>query len=361
MKKEIGLLVVGAMVLGATGTAYAADADAASPLQATGFFEYQYRNNQDKAFGVFNSSNRFETAINLTWKASDSATFFGRVAGENSDFTSATPAGSQDFKMDQYGVKTTIGDWTASIGRQGVQLGQGGTLYAGADIAAGSYFDGVILTNKLSDINVTAVVGKTTVNGALSTTTPLVVTADPAQRWLGLDLNKDITKNLNIGMAFANSKADPSALAAGDVTTPQVNPTTGSNYSSLYGTLNSGAMTYTGEYVRSNASTDNNAIDVSATYKIDEKNNFTVYYFDVKQNSVDLANSLIGGVEQPNYSAFTGGYKGEWFSYNHSFNKIMSMNVQYYALKPINTGVGTGVTNSDGTDNEFAASLKWKF
>jgi|GEM_PF-2138212 len=371
MKKEIGLLVVGAMVLGATGTAFAdaAVADStADQLQVSGSFRYQYRDNQDKAFDTSSTQNNFQEDVNLSWKANANTTFFGRVAGENANFGVKAPANANDFTMDEYGIKTTMGGWTASIGRQDAQLGQGGTFAAGG-ISPCTYFDGVILTNKLADINFTALAGKTTAFNATAAaitgtsvidgTTYLTGTAAaPAtvaeERWVGLDLNKDVTKNINVGMAFSNSKVDDDTASA----LGYVSPTTGSSYSSVYGTLKSGAMTYTAEYVKSNATTDNKAADVSAKYQINAKNAFTVQYFDIQQNSVDLINSTLGGINQPNGSGFMGGYKGEFFSYDHTFNKTLSMNVQYYSLKAINA---VGGANTTGTDGEVAASLKWAF
>jgi len=332
------------VIAGAASTAGATDA-----LKVSGNFKYEYRSNQDRGFlqensthYVTNYGNRFLVGINLDWKIDDSNTFFGRVAGEIGQLGNTTHDSSpNDFKMDEFGVKTTMNGWQFSIGRQGVQLGQGGVLYSGVDWASPlSYFDGVVITNKLGDVNLKAIVGKTSYT---------VAGSDPTQKWIGIDLSKDISKDVNFGVVAANRKAAPYNAAATTLT----NPNEGSNYWSAYTTVKGGNLTWTGEYVKSNASTENSAYDVSATYKFDDKNRVTVQYNHVKKNATDWDNALIGGEYFPNCSPFTNGYKGEYYNYHHTFNKTVSFNLDYYALKEL--------YNAKGTDGEFDANVRWHF
>jgi hypothetical protein len=319
-----------------------------NPLTVGGNFKYEYRGNKDKGFYnkdgniVTGYGNRFLVGITFDWKANDSTNFFGRVAGEVGQLGNTTHDSSpNDFKLDEFGVKTTLDSWKFSIGRQGVQLGQGGVLYSGVDWASPlSYFDGVVITNKLGDVDLKAAVGKSTYTLAGS---------DPTQKWFGVDLSKDITPDVNFGVVFANRKAAPNSGA-----TILVNPNAGSNYWSVYTTIKSNDnLTWTGEYVRSNASTENTAYDLSATYKFDNKNRVTLQYNYVKANATDFDNALIGGEYFPNYSAFFYGYKGAYYNYHHDFNKMVSFNLDYYALKEL--------YNAKGTDGEFDANVKWHF
>jgi hypothetical protein len=331
---------------GATSTAAAAN-----PLTVGGTFKDEYRSNHDRAFlnksgtgTVTNYNTRFYGSIDFDWKANDSTDFFGRIAGEISQLGNLThDSNPNDFKMDQYGVKTTLGGWNFSVGRQGIQLGQGGVLYAGIDYAAPlSYLDGVVITNKLGDVALKAVVGKTTATAPQAG-------LDPTQKWYGIDLSQDITKNINFGVVYAGRQAAPNSGA-----TILVNPNAGSDYFSAYTTIKSSDnLTWTGEYVKSNADTENDAYDLSATYKFDEKNRVTIQYNHVKANATDLDNALIGGEYFPNYSPFLNGYKGEYYNYHHQFNKLVSFNLDYYALKPL--------YNAIGTDGEFDANVKWHF
>jgi hypothetical protein len=332
-------------------------APAADPVHVSGSFKYEYRSNQDKGFlqknsthYVTNYGNRFLYGINLDWKVDDSTAFFGRVAGEISQLGNTTHDGSpNDFKVDEFGVKTTKDGWNFSIGRQGAQLGQGGVLYAGVDWAAPmTYFDGVVITNKLGKVDLKAIAGRTSAITNADTILTGSAPTDPTQKWYGVDLSQDITKDVNVGVVYASRKAAPNSGAA-----TLTNPNDGSNYWSAYTTVKGGNVTWTGEYVKSNASTENDAYDVSATYKFDEKNRVTVQYNHVKANATDLDNSLIGGEYFPNYSPFTNGYKGEYYNYHHTFTKAFSFNADYYALKEL--------YNPKGTDGEFDFNLKWHF
>lgn len=344
---------------GATSTVSATDTN---PLTVGGGFKYEYRGNKDKGFvnkdgnTVTGYGNRFLVGITFDWKANDSTNFFGRVAGEVGQFGNTTHDSSpNDFKMDEFGVKTTLDGWKFSIGRQGAQLGQGGVLYAGVDWAAPlTYFDGVVITNKLGDVSLKAIAGKTSAISAsyaafLGTANAPSDPTDPTQKWYGIDLSQDIAKNVNFGVVYASREAAPNSGAA-----TLVNPNDGSNYWSAYTTIKSNDnLTWTGEYIRSNAATENTGYDMSATYKFDTKNRVTVQYNHIKANAVDLDNSLVGGEYFPNYSAFLHGYKGEYYNYHHDFNNLVSFNVDYYALKEM--------YNAKGTDGEFDANVKWHF
>ncbi len=328
----------------------AGTAPAADPVHVSGNFKYEYRSNQDKNFGVTNYGNRFLYGINLDWKVDDSTAFFGRVAGEISQLGNTTHNGSpNDFKLDEFGVKVTKDGWNYSIGRQGVQLGQGGVLYSGVDWASPlTYFDGVVVTNKLGKVDLKAIAGRTSAITEADVALVGGAPSDPTQKWYGIDLSQDINKDVNVGVVFANRKAAPNAHAA-----TLTNPNDGSTYWSAYTTVKGGNVTWTGEYVKSNAATENKAYDVSATYKFDDKNRVTVQYNHVQQNATDWDNALIGGEYFPNYSAFYNGYKGEYYNYHHTFTKAFSFNADYYALKPL--------YDAKATDGEFDFNLRWHF
>ena len=124
------------------GTSTVLPAADANPLIVGGNFKYEYRGNKDKGFPNKDGSaltgygNRFLVGVTFDWKANDSINFFGRVAGEVGQLGNTThDSNPNDFKMDEFGVKTTLNGWKLSVGRQGAQLGQGGVLYAGVDWA----------------------------------------------------------------------------------------------------------------------------------------------------------------------------------------------------------------------------------
>lgn len=325
MNKKLLASAIAATVTLSMGTAFAAD-----PINVSSTFKYEFRNNDDAATGSKSSADRMQVGVNFDGKIDANTAFFGRVAGQVSSF-GKTPA-STDFKMDQFGVKANLDGWNVSLGRQGAQLGQGGAFYAGNDIAPVSYFDGFVVTNKLGELNFKAIGGKTT---AAPTTS--------RQKWYGVELNGDVNKDINVGFAFAgNNNVDVSG-----------NVTPGAHYWSGFTTIKTGEnLAWTGEYVKSNASTANRAYDLSGTYSFDKSNSFTVAYNNVQTNSTDIDNSSIGGEYYPNGDAFTAGYKGLTYVYHHDVNKNLGLNVILLDLKPMAGGE---------TNKEFAANLKWKF
>jgi len=323
MNKKLLATAIAATVTLSMGTAFAAE-----PVNVSSSFKYEFRNNDDASGKV--TKDRFYVGINLDGKIDANTTYFGRIAGKMGDFGTA-PADSQ-FKLDQYGVKVNLDGWNVSLGRQGAQLGQGGTFYAGGDIAPLSYYDGLVVTNKIGDVNFKAIGGKTTDVGAPG--------HSPRQKWYGAEVSGDVDKNINVGLAYAGKS---------NVGTP-VTPET--HYWSAYTTIKTGdSLTWTGEYVKSNANTNNRAYDISGTYAW-TKNSFTVAYNNVQTNSTDTDNSVIGGEYYPNGDAFTAGYKGLTYVYHHDVTKALGFNLIFLSLEPMTGG---------HTNKELAANLKWKF
>lgn len=315
MNKKLLATAIAATVTLSMGTAFAAD-----PVNVSSSFKYEFRNNND-ASGK-STANRMQVGINLDGKVDADTTFFGRVAGQIGNFGNAAPSSVNDFKLDQFGVKTNLGGWDLSLGRQGVQLGQGAIFYSGNDIAPLTYFDGITAANKIGVLNFKAVGGK----------------ASNGQEWYGADLSGDLSKNANMGLTYANKS--------------NVDATPGAKYWGVYTSVKSNDnLAWTGEYVKSNASTSNRAYDVSGTYSWD-KNSFTVAYNNVQANSVDGFNSVIGGTYYPNGDAFTAGYKGFTYAYHHDVSKTLGLNVYLMSLEPMAGGY---------TNNEAGANLKWKF
>jgi hypothetical protein len=341
MKKTIISGLVASAVMGLAGTALA------DPINLNGSFDYQFRNNSDKAFNAQFTRERFLVGLNFDGKIDADTTAFGRIAGKVGNWGTA-PAGNNDFKLDQFGVKTGLDGWNISVGRQGVKLGQGGVFYAGSDISPLTYFDGIVITSKLGAVNFKALAGNTTdayLQGAVS----------PRQKWAGAEISGDIDKDINVGFSYAG-KNNVDAKAA-NIVTP------GKRYWSVYTTIKTGdSLSWTGEYVKSNANTANRAYDLSGTYSW-PKNSFTVAYNNVQANATDLDNSSIGGEYYPNGSGFIDnskaslGYKGLTYVYHHDVKKNLGLNLVYLSLKPLNAG--NGVTTA--TDGEFQANLKWKF
>lgn len=325
MNKKLIATAVVAMITLFAGTAFA------DPIEVNGTIKYEYRNNNDKNAAP-STANQLSLGLNLSSKIDTNTTAFGRIAGRIRDLGNANVG--DNFKMDQFGIQEKMDTWNFSLGRQGAQLGQGGILYAGINIDPLTHFDGLIATSKFGEVNFKAVAGVTSANDS------------PRQRWYGVDFNGDLSKDVNFGVAFGRKKDTQTA-------TPN-----DANYWSAYTTIKTGdRLSWTGEFVKSNADTENRAYDFSGTYSWD-KNSFTVAYNHVQLNAADEDNSSIGGVYYPNGIAYghgftNTGYKGFTYAYHHDVRKNLGFNAYWMSLQPL--------ANSQGTDNEYAVNLQWKF
>ncbi|VBB09363.1 gram-negative porin [Lucifera butyrica] len=337
MKKGFIIALAVGLGLSVVGTALAYSVD------VSGDFKYEFRSNHDGAFhDDGNTANKMSTEFKFSGKLDENTSFFTRFSGQVND-----PSGkstTSDFNLDQFGLKANYGNWTFSLGRQGAQLGQGSIFYAGNDINPLTYFDGLVATGKLNNLNVKVVAGKAfSGNNKGSINNAVEDNYFDNQNWLGLDLSSNID-NVTLGAVLAK----------------KTSPTSDANYWGVNASTNlSKNFALNGEFARSNASSDTNAYTIGGTYSWD-KSSFTIAYNSVQANSVDLVNSAIGGVYYPNYEAFMDnstfqgiGYKGFTYAYHHDLSKALGFNAYLLSLKKYN--------NSPGTDNEFGANLKWSF
>jgi len=350
VKKTLILALVVSFVLSVAGTAFA------FPVDFSGDFKYEFRQNSDFGKAKY-QENRFYTELKFSGKIDDSTSFFSRFGGQVKDNQSKPGNGdyatTSGFTMDQFGVKAKAGDWNFAIGRQGTQLGQGGIFYAGNDVDPLTYFDGVVATTKMGDFNVSVIGGKAVSSNLLVQTTNLMGIY-PDQSWVGVDFKVPVDK-VTVGFAYAKSSVYPNALVLGTV------PLKDAKYWDLnFATKIGNSFDFSGEYVKSDASTANAAFTFAGTYTFDPDNNFTVAYNNVQGNSTDPVNSNIGTLYYPNGSAFSlpgtsFGYKGFTYAYHHQITKAMGFNAYYLTLQPL-LGTTAGHTN-----DELGLNVKWSF
>lgn len=351
MKKSLILALVVSFVLSVAGTAFA------FPVDFSGDFKYEFRQNKDFNEKTGNE-NRFYTDLKFNGKIDDSTTFFGRFGGEVRDRQSATGANNQTsgFTMDQFGVKSNIGDVNYVLGRQGAQLGQGGIFYAGSDIDPLTYFDGIVLTSKAGDFTITALGGKAVTSNNAVQNTNLGGTGYKDQDWWGVDV-KVPAGGVTWGAAYAGKTLSPFVWSLG--------PVADAKYLDLnFATKIGKAVDFSGEYVKSNASRANRAYTFAGTYSWDQ-DSFTMAYNNVQGYAVDPVNSNIGTLYYPNGDAFTGfgvssaytafGYKGFTYAYHHQVTKALGFNAYYLSLKPLE---GTQVGHAN---NELGVNVKWSW
>jgi hypothetical protein len=240
--------------------------------------------------------------------------------------------------IDQYGVKLKANDWTYSVGRQGVWLGQGTIFGFGNDVGAwDSKLDGLVAGGKLGAVDTKFVVGRT--DAALNS-----YTAASRNIW-GIDFAAPLSDNVTFGATYATVKMNGADEA--------------NKYLGVNATFNPSAnLTLNAEYVKSNADTDNKAYFICGTYSWD-KDWFCIQYQNVKANSVDIDISVLGANTYPyhgngltNAKYAPRSYTGMTYVYNHQMSKAAAFNVCYESLK---------ATGFDGNDDEYAAGVTWAF
>jgi len=357
VKKTLVLALVVSFVLAVAGTAFA------FPVDFSGDFKYEFRQNNDFGLKKYDE-NRFYTELKFSGKIDDSTSFFSRFGGQVRDNQSKPGHGdsatTSGFTMDQFGVKVKAGEWNFQVGRLGTQLGQGGIFYAGSDVDPLTYFDGVVATTKMGDFNVSVLGGKAISSNGLVQTTNLSGLY-PDQSWVGIDFKVPVDK-VNVGFAYAKKTTYPGALW----TIPQngtwyVMGVPDAKYWDLnFSTKIGSNFDFSGEYVKSDASTANTAFTFAGTYTFDPDNNFTLAYNNVQGYSVDPVNSNLGTLYYPNGNTFSVpgvafGYKGFTYAYHHQFTKAMGFNAYYLSLQPL-LGFTAGHNN-----NELGINVKWSF
>jgi len=341
VKKSLMSVLVACFVFGMAGTAMA------FPLDMTGDYRFQFANWQDKignydAADKNHNDTRSRVRLNFSAPVDQDVTFFGRLGVRTtSGLNSQDP--NRDL-LDQVGVKIANNGWDYTLGRQGVSLGQGTVIGTGNDVGYDSKFDGLVASGKLGVVNSKFIVGKSTtiLNNQKDVTDPANIFFTAKKVW-GVDFSTMAMDNLTVGATFASiDDAETGALNA-------------NNYIGINATYNPiSNLSFNGEYVKSNADTNNKAYFLGGTYSWD-KDNFTIQYNNVESNGVDQGISGIGAWQYPfNGENLLAGdkYSGFTYVYNHQLSKAATFSVCYMSLKSAKTV---------GNDNEYAAGVQWNF
>jgi len=275
--------------------------------------------------------------------AIDSKTsFFAQFSNRNTmgNATSSISNGNQESTFDKYGIKFKNGATNYTVGRQNVNLGQGGILNTGSDASGvDNKFDGIIADFVSGKYKLRAIGGKTT-KITTESAPKWPDTPNNVTEWYGLDVNTFFTAKWNMGLATAHAKQD-------------VNGVDSINYVSL-NTIYAFDRRYSlkGEYIKSSVSTKNKAYTVAAVYA-PGKDTYTARYIHVQKYGVDPSNSGIGAWMYPAGGNNMGNaYNGEVLSYSHPLNSKTTflLNLARYT-----------VPGWTGADNEASSSVIWNF
>lgn len=354
MKKSLITLLVVSFVLGLAGTAMA------FPVDFSGSINLGYANWSDKV-GIApdpaaDGHNDFRSSIKLNFSSQidQDVTLFGRLAERTFSDTKSVNHDPDSNILDQFGVKIANNGWNYTLGRQGVNLGQGTIISTGNGIAYDARFDGLVAAGKLGAIDTKFIAGKTTENAAAYASIPSFVSdnAANAKNVWGLDFSTAVTSNLNFGATYAsiaNQGDTTSTVPGATVSSPAV------KYLGVNAAFNPTAnLAFNAEYVKSNLDTNNKAYFVAGTYSWD-KDWFMIQYQNVGINGSDVN---VGGISAYWYPINGAGlakdikYTGWTYDYNHQMSKAAALNICYETFK---------TPNQPGTDNELCTGVTWSF
>jgi len=367
VKKTLMMLLIATFVLGIAGTAMA------FPVDFSGDVRYQFRG-WDDGVGVADSGTYTDQLgrirLNFSAQVDQDVTFYGRLASRTF-FGQLDRAGDNTMLLDQYGVKMASNGWNFNVGRQAINIGQGTIMNTGADAGYDSKFDGLVASGKIGVVNSTFAVGKTT-DGLLTQFVPYTRATSTAgvadqsgtaytANWWSADFSVPVSSNLTFGASYATEKKnwnglDTKLITATNTTGAFTASDAANKYLAFNATFNpSSNLTLNGEYVKSNADTNNKAYFLAGTYSWD-KDWFCIQYNNVEGHAVDQAMSGIGNIMYPfngaNLGDLDGKYSGFTYVYNHQMSKAAALNICYMSLKE---------AGETGLDNEYAAGVQWNF
>jgi len=241
-------------------------------------------------FGLQKDFGEGQLLLDFKYKIDDSANLFVQLAERQ---FWGEPAFSSYHSwnvsnLNHYGMTKKFGDTTVSIGRQAVNLGQGGILCTGVDFGFNPQFEGVIVSTKTGDVKVNMIGGYTTTNGVEGVGG--ILGFDPnytGAGWYGLDASTKIGKRVTVGAAFAHEsfKDGYNYVASAD----------SRKYYSVNTSIDLGSgYMLNGEWMKSDVDTDNKAWSATVVWH-KNKNTVVVGHTDTQKNAIDQYTSITQG------------------------------------------------------------------
>jgi hypothetical protein len=303
--------------------------------QISGDFDMVYNRFDDKINGIDQDNfYRNQVTINLQQQINDSTSFYARFATRTT-FGGSYGTGQAGFgqsgvgstngyeNLDLYSVKYSVGDWKLNVGRQAVFLGQGLLLSTGNNVQWDDKFDGLVASTKAGNIDVTALLGKTTKN-------EIVLNSAPAS-WYALDLKDKVSEAVSFGASFARAKDD--YLSGPGITYDPTVAGPGINYWAVNTAIKAAPnFTVTGEYGKSSVADNNKAYVLGGTLTLGQ-DSFTAQYMNIEGNANDFNNSLYsraglaiwGSGTWFNNGVTNTNLNGWLFIYAHPLSKVTSI------------------------------------
>lgn len=340
MKKSLLATAMAAAMVLSTSVVLAAPGD----VTVDGTVFTQYRNNS----GVksdHKEGGKTAVIVNAHDQLSDNWSVYARLATEGAstgaDFKqgSAYSADTQYVAaLDQFGFNYKQDDTTATIGRQAVWIGSTGLLYDTTGYLGRKYFaDGVNFASKSGNFSYQVTAAQEDV--AYNTTSA------SKNKIYAAHVDYAATDNFTIGATYGQYKygdtnQGQTAKVVGFTNWNQ-NSAQNFNFSAINASYNFGQAALHAELAKTNLSQQNHSYAYGVSYKFDDANSASVYYYKVEDNGDINGNTT-----------FDNGYKGFYYSYSHNFSKNITGSLFYKDSKTVDTSE---------KNRSFRATLSYNF
>lgn len=321
MKKTLVAALAASFVLGIAGTALASDV-LGSPLgiNLDGSITFQYRNddfdkkptqNDLKTLFILNANRNIAQNLDLYARF----TYEGFLNTKDSEFGEARDYIDKDYNgaIDAFGFKYANAGYKYTLGSQAMTLGATGILYDDAYIGKHALPYALAVSGKSGATDLTAVIGKTNYQEGKDN-----------DNLYALQGSYAVNDKATVGAVFA--RAD-----YGDDNPYVLKPGEAVNY---YGLNTSYKLTpklsFTAEYIKSDADKDNKGYVGAFSYKPNSKDAFTAAYWRVEDQAA-IEDSNLGSM-----TTFWGNAKGYTLAWSHKVSQDVTFSIADHNFDNIN-------------------------
>ncbi|MBP2627248.1 MAG: hypothetical protein H6Q68_1959 [Firmicutes bacterium] len=308
MKKKVLTAAVAAMITLTTGVVMA------NPVEIDGSASFRYRED-----GYNGNGNITRFTLNAKSEIAPNLSLYARFAAEGLSNANVGRdfAGTKDFigEIDQYGLLYNNAGVSYKLGQQSPIIGGLGLLYDASGYLGNKDYgvaDGINIKGKSGVTSIDFLAAQENNSGAVD------------NKIYSVRASYNPTKALTLGATLAQYKA-----------------ATNTNFYAADVSYVDGKATYSGEYAKSNADSNDTAYAVGVSYALDAKNTVWVNNYKVE------ANGNIAGM-----TTFDSGKKGFYYGADHSFTKDTALHLFYTDRQNLDDGV---------KDTSFRATVSYNF
>lgn len=347
MKKQLLAALTTSLIVSSLGTAFAAD-DSSQDIKIDGSFSVQYRDQHDSnriSGDPDTIKTAFKSTLTLNVDAPLAKNFdaYATLNYQNINTNANVGFVKDYFNSDKknntgltaIGLKYKNAGYSYVIGSQALTLG-GGLAYDNGYIGKYALPYALNVSKKVGATDLNVIAAKTNYQDGVDNDTFYTVQG-----------SYDVTPKTNLGAMYTH-------VSYGD-TMKNVVKNSSVNFYSIYGSNKlSDKLTLSGEYIKSDAATDNKGVQANLSYKLDDKNTLGTGYYHVEDQASIYDYNGGGMTTSPNNN--TEGYVVSW---KHNFDKNISLKVADVNYKIISKNPLALGTNNDR--NRFYSTVTVNF